>query len=102
LPGKNRATSSVETVLGNWFEDGDEPTSALDTRAECQVFEAFRQSAASRTAILISHRFSTVRLADRIYVLDEGRIVESGSHDELLEYGGTYARMFETQAQYCR
>jgi len=117
-----------ETILGKWFEDGeelsvgewqkvalaraflrdaqiivlDEPTGALDARAEHEVFRRFRQLAAGRTAILISHRFSTVRMADRIFVLEGGKIIESGSHDELVRLGGTYARLFETQAQYYR
>jgi len=80
----------------------DEPTGALDARAEHEVFRRFRQLAAGRTAILISHRFSTVRMADRIFVLEGGKIIESGSHDELVRLGGTYARLFETQAQYYR
>lgn len=117
-----------ETILGKWFEDGeelsvgewqkvalaraflrdaqiivlDEPTSDLDARAEYEVFKRFRQLAAGKTVILISHRFSTVRMADRIYVLEGGRIIESGSHDELVRLGGTYAHLFETQAQYYR
>ena len=117
-----------ETILGKWFENGeelsvgewqkvalaraflrdawiivlDEPTSDLDARAEYEVFKKFRQLAAGRTVILISHRFSTVRMADRIFVLEGGRIIESGSHDELVRLGGTYARLFETQAQYYR
>ena len=117
-----------ETILGKWFEDGeelsvgewqkvalaraflrdaqiivlDEPTSSLDAKAEYEVFKKFRQLAAGRTAILISHRFSTVRMADRIFVLEGGRIIESGAHDELVRLGGTYARLFETQAQHYR
>lgn len=117
-----------ETILGKWFEDGeelsvgewqkvalaraflrdaqiivlDEPTSSLDAKAEYEVFKKFRHLAAGRTVILISHRFSTVRMADRIYVLEDGRIIENGSHDELVHLGGTYARLFETQAQYYR
>ena len=77
----------------------DEPTSALDADAEYQVFKNFNQLAKGRTAILISHRLSTVRTADRIYVLERGRIVESGTHNELVRRNGTYARLFETQAQ---
>ncbi|MGH7507671.1 MAG: ABC transporter ATP-binding protein [Longimicrobiales bacterium] len=80
----------------------DEPTSALDARAEYEVFRRFHQLAADRTAILISHRLSTVRMVDRIYVLQDGGIVESGVHDELMGRGGTYARLFEMQAQYYR
>jgi ATP-binding cassette subfamily B protein len=77
----------------------DEPTSAMDARSEYEVFQRFRQLAEGRTAILISHRLSTVRMADCIYVMKAGRIVESGPHEELVHYGGTYAHLFETQAQ---
>ena len=121
-----RLPAGYDTVLGHWFEEGhelsvgewqklalaraflrdtpvivlDEPTSALDAMAESRVFEAFRNLAAGRTAILISHRFSTVRLADRIFVLEGGRLLESGSHAELMSAGGTYAAMYSTQARY--
>jgi ATP-binding cassette subfamily B protein len=117
-----------DTVLGKWFENGeelssgqwqkvalaraflreaqiivlDEPTAALDARAEYEVFSNFHRLAIGKTAILISHRMSTVRMADRIYVLDAGRIVESGAHDELLRRRGAYANLFETQARYYR
>ncbi len=117
-----------ETILGKWFETGeelsigqwqkvalaraflrdaqiiilDEPTSALDAKAEAEVFERFRQLVLGRTAILISHRLSTVKMADCVYVLENGKIVESGNHDELIQRGGTYARLFETQAQHYR
>jgi len=117
-----------DTVLGKWFEGGeelsigewqkvalaraflrdaqilvlDEPTSALDAKAEYEVFRNFHQLAAGRTAIFISHRLSTVKMADRIYVLEDGGIVESGAHDELVDRGGRYADLFETQAQYYR
>jgi ATP-binding cassette subfamily B protein len=117
-----------DTILGKWFEGGeelsigewqkvalaraflrdtqllvlDEPTSAMDAQAEYNMFQNFHQLAAGRTAILISHRLSTVRMADRIYVVQDGRIVESGSHDELVRHCGTYARLFEIQAQYYR
>jgi ATP-binding cassette subfamily B protein len=123
-----RLKHGYETVLGKWFEGGeelsvgewqkvalaraflresqiivlDEPTSAMDARAEYELFQRFHQLAAGRTAILISHRLSTVRMADRIYVLEDGRIVESGTHDELVYQGGKYSTLFETQAQYYR
>jgi ATP-binding cassette subfamily B protein len=114
-----------ETLLGKWFDNGqelsigewqkvalaraflrdsqiiilDEPTSDLDARSEFDFFSKFRQLAKGRTVLLISHRFSTVRMADRIYVLNKGRIVESGTHQDLLCHGGMYARLFEMQAQ---
>jgi ATP-binding cassette, subfamily B, bacterial len=114
------------TQLGKWFRNGqelsggqwqkialsrafartdadilvlDEPTSAIDAEAEATLFDHFRQTARGQMAILISHRFSTVRQADRIAVLAGGRITEIGSHDELLAQGGTYARLFLIQAQ---
>ncbi len=77
----------------------DEPTSALDPEAEWQIFQHIRELARGRAVVLISHRFSTVRTADRIHILDGGRIVESGSHDELVALGGRYARMYEVQAR---
>jgi ATP-binding cassette, subfamily B, bacterial len=115
-----------ETFLGKWFEDGvelsigewqkvalaraflreapiivlDEPTSALDAKAELDFYEKFRAVAKGKTAVLISHRFSTVRMADRIFVLEHGRIVESGSHDELMRARGLYADLFQSQARY--
>ena len=121
----SRLRNGYETVLGKWFEDGeelsmgewqkialarafvrdaqivvlDEPTSFLDVQAEYQVFERFRRLAAGRSTVLISHRLSSVRMADRIYLLEDGRIAESGGHDELLRRGGAYARLFETQAR---
>ncbi|MDE2143915.1 MAG: ABC transporter ATP-binding protein, partial [Elusimicrobia bacterium] len=111
--------------LGRWFDDGhdlsggqwqkvalgrafmrdgqvlilDEPTSSLDAEAEAAVFERMKALAAGKTALLVSHRFSTVRMADRILVLKNGRIEEIGSHDELIALGGTYARLFELQAR---
>jgi len=120
-----RLRNGYDTVLGKWFENGeelsmgewqkialarafvrdtqivvlDEPTSFLDVQAEHEVFNRFRQLAAGRSTILISHRLSTVRMADCIYVLEDGRIVESGRHDELVRRGQAYARLFETQAQ---
>ncbi|HXG50496.1 MAG TPA: ABC transporter ATP-binding protein [candidate division Zixibacteria bacterium] len=120
--------NGYDTILGKWFEKGeelsvgewqkialaraflrraqimimDEPTSSMDARAEYEVFEKFHELARGRTVILISHRLSTVRMADRIYFLEGGRIVERGTHDELLDRGGKYARLFEIQAQYYR
>jgi ATP-binding cassette, subfamily B, bacterial len=78
----------------------DEPTSSLDPKAEAEVFEKFRQLIGGRSAILISHRLSTVRMADRIYVLADGRIVESGTHDQLVGRDNTYAHLFEMQARH--
>lgn len=76
----------------------DEPTSALDARAEFNVFERFAELTKGRSAVLISHRFSTVRMADRILVLEKGELVEIGSHEELLLKGGRYAGLFDLQA----
>jgi ATP-binding cassette subfamily B protein len=76
----------------------DEPTASLDPRAEQKVFAEVRHLLAGRTAILISHRFSTVRLADEIYVLGDGVVVEHGRHDELVALGGRYANLYELQA----
>ena len=114
-----------ETTLGRWFTRGrdlsggewqkialarafmrdceililDEPTAALDAENEFQVFQQFRQLTADRTAILISHRFSTVRMADCIYVVEGGTIKERGSHADLLTLGGLYAHLFTLQAE---
>ena len=77
----------------------DEPTAAMDAETEAQIFEHFRSLTKDRIAILISHRFSTVRYADHIVVLDEGRIVEQGSHGELMALGGRYAYLFDLQAR---
>ncbi|MGH7477639.1 MAG: ABC transporter ATP-binding protein [Longimicrobiales bacterium] len=76
----------------------DEPTAALDARAEYHVFQRFSELTAGRMAILISHRFSTVRMADRIVVLEDGRVTEQGAHEELVLKGGTYAELFSLQA----
>lgn len=76
----------------------DEPTAALDARAEFEVFQRFKELSDDRTAVLISHRFSSVRMADRILVLEQGRIETSGTHDELMAAGGRYAELFELQA----
>jgi ATP-binding cassette, subfamily B, bacterial len=76
----------------------DEPTAALDARSEHEVFERFGELTKGKMALLISHRFSTVRMVDRILVLESGSIVEQGSHDTLIGIGGRYAKMFELQA----
>ncbi len=76
----------------------DEPTAALDARSELEVFERFAELTAGKMALLISHRFSTVRMADRIVVLEGGRLVEEGTHQQLMALGGRYAGMFEMQA----
>jgi ATP-binding cassette subfamily B protein len=80
----------------------DEPSAALDPRAEAEVFDHFHELTQGRTAIFISHRLSTVRRADRILVLVDGRIAEAGAHDELVERAGVYASLFETQARHYR
>jgi ATP-binding cassette subfamily B protein len=117
--------NGLETQLGRWFKGGaelsggqwqkvalarafmreeadililDEPTAALDAEAEHAVFERFRQLTAGRTAILISHRFPTVRMADRILVLEGGRVIEDGTHAGLLAAGARYATLFKLQA----
>lgn len=113
-----------DTVLGRLFDEGeelsvgewqkvalaraffreaqllvvDEPTSALDAVAEAELFETLHALVRDRPTLLISHRFSTVRMADRIYVVESGRILESGSHEELIRSGGKYARLFHLQA----
>lgn len=76
----------------------DEPTAALDARAEFEVFQRFKELSAGKTSVLISHRFSSVRMADRILVLDNGRVESSGTHEELMTQGGRYAELFELQA----
>ncbi|MBL8074540.1 MAG: ABC transporter ATP-binding protein [Nitrospira sp.] len=78
----------------------DEPTSAMDAKAEAELFERFHELAEGRTAILISHRLSTVKMADRIFVVNQGEIVEQGTHDELMAQQGLYNSLFLTQAQH--
>ena len=76
----------------------DEPSAALDARAEHALFRQLRSRGGDRTTVLISHRLANVRHVDRIYVLHEGRLVEQGSHDELMAAGGRYAELFTLQA----
>jgi subfamily B ATP-binding cassette protein MsbA len=80
----------------------DEPTSGLDAASEALVFDAIDRLIEGRTAIVIAHRFSTIRRAHTIYAIDDGRIVESGSHDQLLAAGGLYARLYELQFREAR
>lgn len=105
-------SEGVDLSLGQWqriaiarafFRDApfivlDEPTAALDPRAEAEFFAVIRELFADRTVLLISHRFSSVRAADRIYVLEAGKLMERGSHEELMAVDGTYAEMFLLQA----
>jgi ATP-binding cassette subfamily B protein len=76
----------------------DEPTAALDARAEFEVFQRFKELSAGKTAVLISHRFSSVRMADRIFVLADGKVADAGTHEELVLRPGLYAELFELQA----
>ena len=76
----------------------DEPTAALDARSEFEVFERFKELSRGKTCVLISHRFSSVRMADRIVVLGDGRVEAIGTHAELMEQGGRYKELFELQA----
>jgi ATP-binding cassette subfamily B protein len=77
----------------------DRPTSALDAEAEFEVFRRFGELMGGRIAVLISHRFSTVRMADRIVVLSQGRVHELGSHDELIRPNGAYSRLLNLQSE---
>lgn len=120
-----RLPSGYESMLGKWFEKGeqlsggewqkialarafmrdaqllilDEPTSSLDPQAEYEVFRRFRELTSGKSAVFISHRFSTVRLANRIIVLEDGGVLEEGTHAELLARGGRYAELFSLQAE---
>ena len=76
----------------------DEPTASLDARAEFEVYQRFVDLTAGKMAVLISHRFSTVRMADRILVLEQGSVKEQGSHSQLVSLGGKYSELFELQA----
>ena len=76
----------------------DEPTSSLDPEAEAAIFAELKEILRGRIGIVISHRFSTVRIADRIAVIEDGKVIELGTHDELLQAGGRYAHLFELQA----
>jgi ATP-binding cassette subfamily B protein len=119
-----RLTNGYDQLLGRRFEGGvdlsggewqkialaraylrdaqllilDEPTASLDARSEYEVFQRFAELTQGKMALLISHRFSTVRMADRIIVLENGRIVEEGSHSQLIALRGRYSSMFELQA----
>jgi ATP-binding cassette subfamily B protein len=77
----------------------DEPTASLDAQTEYEIFQHFKELTDGKMAILISHRFSTVRMADRIVVIERGRVAENGSHEELLRREGIYARLFSMQAE---
>jgi ATP-binding cassette subfamily B protein len=77
----------------------DEPTASMDAEAEVKIFDRFRELTEDKIAIVISHRFSTVRMADQIIVLDRGSVIERGAHAELLAQDGRYARLFNLQAQ---
>ena len=126
LPFVQSLPEGFHAQLGKWFKDGrelsggqwqkialarafmrsgadilvlDEPTAAMDAAAEATIFEHFRSLTRNRIAILISHRFSTVRMADQIIVIDDGRVIERGSHEELMALDGHYARLFLLQAR---
>jgi ATP-binding cassette, subfamily B, bacterial len=122
----DRLPATYNTQLGRWFKGGqelsggqwqklalsralirqdadililDEPTAAMDAQAEADIFNRFKDASAGKTVVLISHRFSTVRMANEILVIDQGRVVERGNHESLLKDKGTYARLFTLQAK---
>ena len=121
----SRLPNEYDTLLGRWFKNGeelsmgqwqmlaisraffrdaeivvlDEPSSALDPEAEKKLFVSLRRLIQNRSALIISHRYSTVRQADRILVMDQGRIIEQGSHDDLMGLNGEYAHLYNTQAK---
>jgi ATP-binding cassette subfamily B protein len=124
-PVIEKLPEGYQTMLGRWFNKGlelslgewqkialgrafmrdaevlilDEPTSSLDAQTEYEIFQRFKELTAGKIALLISHRFSTVRMADRIAVIHDGRLAEIGSHDELVRHGGIYAQLFALQAE---
>jgi len=121
----SKLPESYDTTLGRWLDHGeelsqgewqkialarsfmgrsqliilDEPTSSLDANSEYEIFKKFKTLTQDKSAVIISHRFSTVQMADRILVLDDGKLIESGTHEELLDLGGKYASMYTAQAQ---
>ncbi|EGG94310.1 ABC transporter, ATP-binding [gamma proteobacterium IMCC1989] len=122
----DRLPAAYNTQLGRWFKGGqelsggqwqklalsralirqdadililDEPTAAMDAQAEADIFNRFKEASTGKTVVLISHRFSTVRMANEILVIDQGRVVERGNHESLLKDKGTYARLFTLQAK---
>jgi ATP-binding cassette subfamily B protein len=122
----NKLDEKYDTQLGRWFKNGqelsggqwqkmalsrafmrqqakvlilDEPTAAMDAQAEADIFGEFSETMKDKMTILISHRFSTVRTAKKIMVMDQGKVIETGSHEELMAVPGVYARLFNLQAQ---
>jgi ATP-binding cassette subfamily B protein len=120
----HKLSNGYDTILGKWFDDGeelsigewqkvalaraflrdsqililDEPSSAMDAKAELHMFNQFRELAKGKATVLISHRMSTVKMADRIYVMNTGQIVEAGTHEELMKLNGLYATLYTVQA----